>query len=143
MEKNPCNPDVITILIGVNDVWHEIFFNNGVDIERFDKVYRMLIDDTLKVLPNVKFIIMEPFILHGDATNDHFEEFTDVYNYAKIVRKIAKDYKFPLVELQEPFNEAIKNGGDANYLYDGVHPSPAGAKLIADKWLETFDKYFK
>ena len=59
------NPDVLSILIGVNDVWHEIAHKNGVELDRFEKVYRMLIEDTLKVLPNVKIMILEPFILKG------------------------------------------------------------------------------
>jgi lysophospholipase L1-like esterase len=53
-------PDVLSILVGVNDVWHEINYNNGVELERFDKIYRMMLDDTLKVLPNVKIILCEP-----------------------------------------------------------------------------------
>ena len=40
------NPDVISILIGINDVWHEIFRHNGVDVERYEKVYRMMVEDT-------------------------------------------------------------------------------------------------
>ena len=32
------NPDVLSILIGINDVWHEIWGKNGVDIRRFEKV---------------------------------------------------------------------------------------------------------
>ncbi|MBR4942505.1 MAG: hypothetical protein IKZ28_00600, partial [Clostridia bacterium] len=43
-------PDLISILIGVNDVWHELYGENGVEIDRFEKVYRMLIEDTLKKL---------------------------------------------------------------------------------------------
>ena len=62
------NPDLISILIGVNDVWHEIEGKNGVELDRFEKVYRMLIEDTKAKLPNVKILIMEPFILKGAAT---------------------------------------------------------------------------
>ena len=56
------NPDLISILIGVNDVWHESA-NNGVEADRFETVYRMFIADTLKRLPNVKFIIIVHFLL--------------------------------------------------------------------------------
>ena len=61
-------PDYLFILIGVNDVWHEIDFGNGVDINRFEKVYRMLIEDTLNVLKDSKIALFEPFILKGGAT---------------------------------------------------------------------------
>ena len=46
-------PDVLSILIGINDIWHEIARKNGVDIERFERMYRMLIEDTKKRLPNI------------------------------------------------------------------------------------------
>ena len=39
-------PDFLNILIGVNDVWHEIANQNGVDIVRFEKVYRTIIEET-------------------------------------------------------------------------------------------------
>ena len=29
------NPDVVSLLVGVNDVWHELENKNGVDTERF------------------------------------------------------------------------------------------------------------
>jgi lysophospholipase L1-like esterase len=69
--KSDCwnlKPDVLSILIGVNDVWHEIGSQNGVELDRFIKIYDMLITDTLKVLPNLKIILCEPFVLKGIAT---------------------------------------------------------------------------
>ena len=35
-------PDVMSLLIGVNDVWHEFAVENGVDAEKFYKIYDML-----------------------------------------------------------------------------------------------------
>ena len=32
-------PDVMSILIGVNDVWHDFSMHNGVDAEKFYKIY--------------------------------------------------------------------------------------------------------
>lgn len=131
-------PDVISVLIGVNDVWHEIFGDNGVDIQRFEKVYRMLIEDTKKRLPNVQFILCEPFILKGSATIEKWEEFCEVKQYAAVVKKLANEYQIPFVALQDKFDKAAAAHDGAYYLYDGVHPDVAGGKLIADAWLEVF-----
>ena len=133
-------PDVLSILIGVNDVWHELYGENGVDIRRFDKMYRMLIEDTKKVLPNLKIIICEPFVLKESATEEKYEEFLQVKEYAKAVKKIAKDYNLPFLPLQEKFDELAEKYGVQYYLSDGVHPSVAGAKLIANEWLQLFKK---
>ena len=132
------NPDLISILIGVNDVWHEIYHGNGVEIDRFEKVYRMLIEYTKKRLPNVKFILCEPFVLKGGATEEKYEEFCEVKKYAAVVKKLAKEYGAGFVALQDKFDEAAEKHGAVHYLYDGVHPDLAGGKLIAEEWLKVF-----
>ena len=133
-------PDVISVLIGINDVWHEVYGKNGVDLERFERVYRMLIEDTLKRFPSVRFILCEPFVLKGSATEERYKEFCEVKKYAKVVKKLAKEYKADFVPLQAKFDEAAKAHGVEYYLYDGVHPDVAGGKLIADEWLKVFKK---
>ena len=134
------NPDVISILIGINDIWHEIYGQNGVELKRFEKVYRMLIEDTREQLPNVKFILCEPFVLKGVATEEKYEEFLEVKKYAVVVEKLAKEYNIPFVALQDKFDEAAEKYGAVHYLYDGVHPDVAGGKLIAEEWLKVFRK---
>lgn len=143
-------PDLISILIGVNDVWHELGGGrNGVEIERFENVYRMLIEDTKKRLPNVKMMLLEPFVLEGYATASHEEEpdryqrFLEVYDYAKVVKKLAEEYGLVFVPLQEKFNEGAKVNGVEYYLWDGVHPWFGGAKLIADEWWNAFEQNVK
>ena len=133
-------PDVLSILVGVNDVWHEINYNNGVELERFDRIYRMMLDDTLKVLPNVKIILCEPFVLDGAATTEKYEDFLQVKMYAKAVKQIAEDYNLAFVPLQEILEETAKRTAPEYVLADGVHPAIGGAKLIADEWLKTFNE---
>ena len=135
------NPDVLSILIGVNDVWHEIEAKNGVELPRFEKTYRNLIEETQKVLPNTKIILCEPFVLNGSATEntqdtpDKYQRFCAVYEYAEVVKKLAKEYDLYFLPLQEKFNEKAEGYGVAPFLYDGVHPMIAGATLIADEWI--------
>ena len=133
-------PDVLSILIGVNDVWHEISRQNGVELDRFEKVYRMIIEDTKKVLPDIKIILMEPYILEVISTKDEIEKFKEVYKYAEVVKKLASEYNLPFVPLQEKFNTLAKENGAECYMKDGVHPDPAGARVIADEWLNVFYK---
>ncbi len=132
-------PDVLSILIGINDIWHEVGINhNGVDLVRFERMYRMMLDDTLERLPNLKLIICEPFVLEGVATSEHFKEFSEIREYAKVVKKIAEDYKATYVPLQATFDEMEKKYDSKYFLSDGVHPAVAGAKIIADEWLKAF-----
>lgn len=133
-------PDVISILIGVNDVWHGIASNNGVPVDVYERFYNMIIEDTRKEFPNIKFIILEPFVLKGSATEEKFEQFKKVYEYAKVAKKIADEQGCVFVPLQKMFEDKAEKDGVETYLYDGVHPSVVGAKLIADQWLRYFEK---
>lgn len=135
-------PDVLSILIGVNDVWHGVHGVNGVEIDRFERVYRMLLEDTKKVLPNVKLMIMEPFVLPGSATvyQDKYQEFLAVKEYAKVCEKIAKEFNAVFIPLQAQFDAMWEKYGENTYfLRDGVHPNTAGAELIANAWLSAFE----
>ena len=61
-------PDYISILVGVNDVWHERAYKNGVDAEKFEMVYNLMLEELKRDLPNVKIMILEPFLLKGSYT---------------------------------------------------------------------------
>ncbi len=132
-------PDILSVLVGVNDIWHEFDWQNGVEQDRFERMYEMLIDDTLRRLPNVKMILCEPFVLKASATAEKFEQFKQVYDYAKIVKRLAEKHNLYFLPLQEKFNRAADKFGAEYYLYDGVHPNVAGATLIADAWLQLFE----
>ncbi|MBR3863931.1 MAG: hypothetical protein IKJ19_02295 [Clostridia bacterium] len=140
------NPDVLNILVGVNDVAHDINWQGGIDILRFEKIYRSLIEETIAKLPNIKIILCEPFFLKGSATenteeiSDRYERFLQVYDYAKVVKKLAKEYNLYFLPLQEKFNEAAKKYGEKPFLFDGVHPMIAGAGLIANAWTKLFEE---
>lgn len=136
-------PDVFSILIGINDIWHEIGQKNGVELDRFENIYRLLIEETKARLPKTKIMLMEPFVLHGTATDNAYEQFCEVYKYAAVVKKLAEEYDLIFVPLQETLTKAAEENGPKPYLYDGVHPGVAGARLIADEWLKAFRENVK
>ena len=132
-------PDMISILIGINDIWHEIGANNGVALPKFKKIYRMMLEEILEALPNVKIILCEPFVLSGRATVEKMDRFLDVYDYAKAIRELAEEFSLDFLPLQEKLSEVAKAAGDETLLYDGVHPSVTGAAVIAGEWLRNFE----
>ena len=133
------NPDVMSILMGVNDVWHEIFFENGVDADKYYKIYDMLIEEVRAALPDIKIMIMEPFVLKGSATEENWERFdADVRLHAKMAKKISEKYNLPFIELQSGFDELAKEAEPSYWLGDGVHPTPMGHEYIKQKWIKAF-----
>ncbi len=138
------NPDVLSLLVGINDVWHEVSSQNGVDVKRFKKVYSMLVEDTIERFPNIQMLLLEPFVLKGAATEENWNTFyTGACERAEVVRSIAEQYKQIFVPLQKKFDEAQDRFPQPFWIKDGVHPTPAGHQLIANAWLEAYCKYIK
>ena len=133
-------PDVVNILIGVNDVVHEITQNNGVSCERWEKMYRMLIEDTRSHLPNAKIVLCAPFVLHGYGVDEHFEKYAKVGEYAKIVEKLAMEYGTYFISFQRLLDGLTKSKKESHLLYDGIHPTVVGAKVLAETWVDYFQK---
>lgn len=139
-------PDYMSILIGVNDVWHEFSRKNGVATPKFEKVYSMLIEEIKEALPDIKIMILEPFVLKGTATasNENYDDMyplfrADVEDKARAARRIAEKFSLPFIELQAKF-DAVYNPDDPHYwLCDGVHPTAAGHMLITREWIKTFE----
>ena len=139
--KSDCwnlQPDVLNILIGVNDVWHELAAKNGVEIDRFENIYRIMLKETKERLPNAKIIICEPFILKGKVTQEQYDEFLAVKEYAKAAKKIAEEFGCYFLPLQEKIDAFAAKYGVEACLSDGVHPAVGGAQLIANEWLKLF-----
>ena len=130
-------PDVLSILVGVNDFWHNIW-GCGVELKRYEKVYSMIIEETLERLPDITIILCEPFFLHGIVPDENYEKFSAVFDYAETVKSLAEKYKLLFLPLQEKYNKAAECFGAEKYLYDGIHPTVAGATLIADAWLKLY-----
>ncbi len=140
-------PDYASIFIGVNDAWHEISHSNGVDTEKFEKIYTMLIDEVKAACPEMKIMIIAPYVLEGAATcntdeiPDRLERFRkDVAEKATVAKRIAEKYDFPLIELQPVFDEACKKALPEYWAADGVHPTACGHEIIKRLWLEAFEK---
>ena len=132
-------PDYMSLLIGVNDVWHELAHKNGVDTDKFRKLYCMLLDEVLEALPNIKIILIEPFVLRGPETEAQYALFrSEVQMRAQVVRGLAEQYNLPLICLQEDLDTMEATAPQNYWLRDGVHPTAYFHQFIADKWLETF-----
>ncbi|MGI6279390.1 MAG: SGNH/GDSL hydrolase family protein [Acutalibacteraceae bacterium] len=141
------HPDYLSILIGINDVWHEYTRQNGVDAEKYEMVYGLMIEELKKNLPNLKIMILEPFVLPGSAT-ENTEEHPGRWEYFKnectkrrwAAKRVADKYGLVFVPLQDIFNKVNADAPESGYwLRDGVHPTPAGHEIIKREWLKVFE----
>ncbi len=127
-------PDVLSILIGVNDIWHSLNGNYDGTVAKYEKDYRALLKRTLKALPNVKLVICEPFVLRCGAVNDKW--FPQFDHYRAAAKKMSEEFNTLFVPFQSMFDDAVKQVPPAHWAGDGVHPSMAGAHLMGQEWLK-------
>lgn len=128
-------PNVLSILIGVNDYWH--FRNGDYDgtPEIYENDFRKLLNRTKTALPDVKLVICQPFVLTGTRAVD--ESWLEPFSaYQRVAEKIAGEFDATWVPFQEVFNKAIERAPAVYWAGDGVHPSMAGTQLMAEAWLE-------
>ncbi len=136
-------PNVMSILIGVNDVWHELGEEpNGVDADKFFKIYCMLIEEIKAALPDIKIMILEPFCLPGTATTATEEKWqgfsTEVPKRAAMAKKVAEKYGLTFIPLQAGFDKLTESAEPAHWLRDGVHPTAMGHRFITGEWLKAY-----
>ena len=127
-------PNILSILIGVNDFWHTLSGNYDGTIQVYRDDYRKLLDRTLKALPNVKLVIGEPFAVNNvKAVTDAWWPAFDEYRHT--AQEIATEYNAAFVPYQRVFDEASKTVAPSYWTGDGVHTTLAGAQLMAEAWL--------
>src|SRR5690606_32708058 len=56
-------PEWVSIHIGINDCWRRYDSNDATPVEVFHARYRELLNDTRAALPEVRLILLEPFVL--------------------------------------------------------------------------------
>ena len=126
-------PDVLSILIGVNDFWHKHKHDYEGTLEKYQDDYRALVRRTKEALPDVRLVLCEPFVLKVGAVDDTwFPEF-DAYRAA--ARDVAKEAGARFVPFQSIFDRAAELAPPAHWAADGVHPTTHGAALMAHAWL--------
>jgi lysophospholipase L1-like esterase len=127
--------DVLSILIGVNDVKNIV--NNLYSIKSWKDTYTKIIDRTMEALPEVTLILCEPFLLPIDSSKETGGSREVVIGEMQsITRQLADDFNATFVELQKPFELACSRAPAKYWIWDGVHPMPAGHELIARRWIQ-------
>ena len=137
-------PDLLSILIGVNDSSSTIFHwggGSGVSIEEYEKTYSGLLDQTKAAFPDILFVLCEPFILPVGKVKENWDAYhADIVQRQAVVRKLASKYEAVFVGFQEVFDKACDKAAADYWIWDGVHPTVAGHELMAREWLKQVEK---
>lgn len=128
-------PNVLSILIGINDYWHKRNGQYNGTIEIYENDYRALLKRTKEALPDIKLVICQPFAVTKTKAVDE-TWITPVKEYQTVAKKLAAEFDTLWVPFQEVFDEAVKHAPSTYWTGDGVHPGMPGAQLMAEAWLK-------
>lgn len=126
-------PDIVSILIGVNDVWHHYAFEYvETTDEQFEANYRKVLDN-LKSRTNARILLIQPFLLEtADPAKQELSE--ELARKKAIVKRLADEYADAYLPLDEVLHSMTEEE-PAYYAADGVHPTPDGACCIGEAYL--------
>jgi lysophospholipase L1-like esterase len=127
-------PDILSILIGVNDYWHMRNGQYNGTVEVYEKDFRQLLKTTQESIPDIKFVICQPFALTGTTAVDESWK-APLAGYQASAEKLCIEFNAIWVPFQKIFDEALHVAPATWWAPDGVHPSMAGAYLMASAWL--------
>ena len=128
-------PDIISILIGINDVWHRSVRIATTDAQ-IELNYRTILQE-LRAKTNAKIMILSPYLLDCDDKETIRE---DLKTVLPIIRKLADEFADVYVPLDEHFAEALKTMPEPRYYSaDGVHPNQNGAAFIGKLYAEAIE----
>ncbi len=119
-------PDFVSILIGINDVWHLAGDRNWLPNDVFEAQYRTVLD-AIKEKTNAKIMILEPFVIPVEDKL-HFRE--DLAPKIEIIRKLAREYACVYLPTDGLLNSAFIGDDPLSFAADGVHPTDKGAEFI-------------
>ena len=133
-------PDVISILIGINDIWHrDCWHYIATTDEQIELNYREILKN-LKAKTNAKIVMLAPYVLDAE---DKVSMKNELATVLPIIRKLADEFADAYIPLDELFEEAMATQpAPLYYSPDGVHPNENGAKFIGECYARAVNKLF-
>lgn len=122
-------PDWLSIMIGINDVWRHFDGHPGMEqvgLDRYEAVYRGLIEKTLPKLKGL--VVMTPFFLEPNK-EDPMRKMMD--GYSAIAQKLAEEFGTIFVDVQAAFDAYLEHQPSQSLCGDRVHPNGVGHMIIA------------
>ena len=126
-------PDWLSIMIGINDVWRQHDAPNEPDqvpIERYERIYRILLEQTRKKLKGL--VLMSPYIIEPDKSDPMRAQMD---NYAEVVKKLAEEYDAVFINVQAAFDRYLECRSYQSLCEDRIHPNLTGHMIIARSFL--------
>lgn len=138
-------PDVLSILVGVNDT--NAYIHNiaaGDPFQQFEADYRTILTQSRQQNPNLLIVLGLPFVFPGSRTNEHLDLWkTSVTQRKEIIKKLAAEFNAVIVDYPAMFDKAISDTNVNYWIWDGVHPTVPAHELMAREWIKQVSERLK
>lgn len=129
------NPDILSLLIGINDTWRKFDKKEIITDQKFFSNYSYLLESIKNQNPNIQLIIMSPFLI--PLKKEQEDWFEDLNPKIELIKTLATKHNAIYIPLQEKFNDILINGKSPNEItLDGVHLTDLGHRMLANIWLD-------
>ncbi|MEU8709833.1 SGNH/GDSL hydrolase family protein [Streptomyces sp. NPDC048565] len=127
-------PDVVSVLIGVNDTWRRYCSDVVTSVRAYENDYRTILAQVRDEL-DAQLILIEPFLVPVQDEQWAWRE--DIDPRIQAVRRLAEEFDAELLAADGLLNQAARAVGGAELIAgDGIHPTPLGHTVLAEAWTE-------
>ena len=127
-------PDLVSILIGVNDTWHRAHNRAWLGNDVFEANYRKVLT-SIKEKTNAKIMMIEAFLLPA-PDKEYFR--TDLNSKIDVERKLAREFADYYIPLDGLFAQSCVGTHYTHWSADGVHPNAEGSDFIGRIYADAF-----
>ncbi|EDM29274.1 putative O-antigen related protein [Lentisphaera araneosa HTCC2155] len=130
-------PDVLTILIGANDLLKK------QTVAKYEEDYRFILAQSRQANPKLKIVLFDPFVLPARGYKDpqtYKVARAKIDQFGAIVAKLANEFDATHIKTQQAFDAKLKDAPAEYWIWDGIHPLPQGHEVMARLWLEAINK---
>lgn len=125
-------PDVVSVLIGVNDTWRRYDSGDVTPLSSYEDDYRTMLTQ-IREGSDAQLILVEPFLVPVTAEQWAWRE--DLDPRIHVVRRLSEEFDATLLAADGLLNQAARASGGAGHIAgDGVHPTPLGHAVLAEAW---------
>lgn len=124
-------PDVVIMLIGVNDAWENYGPENYPPLLRpMEPHIREIFRRLRAELPDAQILYIMPFLI--DAVEEKFPFHKILDEYRELLKAVALEHGATVIDMQEVFNDTQKTTAPKDLAVDGIHPTNLGHSIMAE-----------
>jgi lysophospholipase L1-like esterase len=129
-------PDVLTVMIGINDVWRR-FGDNPLEAVPADEYQSTLVTllRATQAQGTPDLYIGAPYMIEAER-RDPMREAMDLYG--ALAREVAEEVGAVFIDVQAAFDRVLEHTTSVAWAPDRIHPNGPGHAVIAIEFLRAF-----